>query len=352
MSDPKANFLDVLEKPLAPQALQAAAARCASASRKASTEEDRLCIAATLAHAAFLAPDRIVELYDALAAGWTGAAVKGKPIPRLQQEAEPAPDGLWDAYWEIVEDGKAGKLDALSITSRTAGLGGFLSPASVARIANFASSFDGVDEAAAGPMPGLITLETLAACPAGSLGRQFHDLIVDNKFDLEVLDRDEIGLANLPQPLAYLNTRMLQAHDLWHITGNYETTALHEIAISAFQMAQFGHNYSAQFLSITAVIGADAPGPAYRVLMDTITSAWIHGRRSPALILIPWEDVWHFSVDRIRELYGLQPYKSPHPPALVERGQAVGDKLRLLSNLIQRVRTMFGKPRDGSALSS
>lgn len=332
----KSQFLNALDAPLPPGALKSAASRCASSGNK-SDQADRLKIAATLAHGAFLAPDRIAETYDALASGWTEKRIDAPPIQPLGCPPEPSPRGLWDAYWDVVEDAKAGKLDALSITARTAALGKFMTAGTVGRIAEYASKFEGVDEAAAGPMPGLITLETLAACPPRSLGRQFHDLIVENKLDLEVLDRDEIGLSDLPQPLAYLNTRMLQAHDLWHITGGYETTALHEIAISAFQMAQFGHNYSAQFLSITAVLGADARGPAYSVLMDTITSAWVHGRQSPALILIPWEDVWQQPVETIREAYGITPYDSPHAPALIERGHSPTHKLEFVRGIFQRL---------------
>ncbi|MCZ4296462.1 Coq4 family protein [Henriciella marina] len=349
MEEMKSQFLEALEAPLPPDALRAAATRCASTSNP-SDKADRLAIAATLAHVAFLEQDRIAETYDALAAGWSGTPVDAAPIYSFARPAEPSPEGLWDAYWGVVEDGKAGKLDALSITARTAELGKFMTPQTLDRIAEYASRFEGVDEAAAGPMPELITLETLAACPKGSLGRQFHDLIVDNKFDLEVLDRDAIGLSDLPQPLAYLNTRMLQAHDLWHITGGYETTALHEIAISAFQMAQFGHNYSAQFLSITAVLGADAPGPGYAILMDTITSAWRHGRQSPALILIPWEDVWHQPVETIRGQYSLTTYDSPHPPGLIERGQAISQKLERVKDFVQRFRRGLSRTFNGGTV--
>jgi ubiquinone biosynthesis protein Coq4 len=348
MTEMKSKFLEALDQPLQPACLKAAASRCSSKGKQAN-KTDRLDIAATLAHVAFLAPDRIAETYDALASGWTGNAIKAAPIQSFGRPPEPSPAGLWDAYWSVVEDGKAGKLDALSITARTAALGKSMTPETLSRIAEYASSFEGVDEAAQGPMPELITLETLAACPRGSLGRNFHDLIVDNKFDLEVLDRDEIGLADLPQPLAYLNTRMLQAHDLWHITGGYETTSLHEIAISAFQMAQFGHNYSAQFLSITAVLGADAPKPAFGILMDTITSAWIHGRQSPALILIPWEEVWHQPVEQIRATYGLTPYDSPHPPALIERGQAIQLKFERFTEFFHRLRRGLWRTAKGEA---
>ena len=327
----KRQFLEAVEAPATRRELAGLARRCREAGNRASAR-DRMVIAGTLAHVAFLAPDRTAEMYDALAEGWLGRSVKAAPIEPFDRAPEPAPEGLWDEYWGIVEDGLAGNLDALSITQRTAALGKYFSDTATARVAEMSYLFDGVAEAAAGDMPGLIRLSTLAACPGGSLGRQFHDLIVENKFDLEVLDRSEIAVEALPQPLAYLNTRMLQAHDLWHITAGYETTALHEIAISAFQMAQFGHNYSAQFLSLTSVIGALVPARGYRYLMDTIATAWVHGRETPALILVPWEQVWEQPIETIRRSYGIEPYDRAHPADLIERGRAVSERLSAVIN--------------------
>ncbi|MEO0981708.1 MAG: Coq4 family protein [Pseudomonadota bacterium] len=211
----------------------------------------------------------------------------------------------------------------------------------VARVAEMSHRYAGVTEAAARPLPEQIKLETLAAQPPGSLGRQFHDLIVDNTFDLEVLDRDALGLSGLPKPLDYLNTRILQAHDLWHITAGYETTALHEIAISGFQMAQFGHNYSAQFLSVTAAVGALSPAYGYKILMDTITSAWVHGRETPPLIAIQWEEVWDKPTDKIRRDHGVTPYQRPYPANLIERSRPVADLVGKVSRAMGAVARPF-----------
>ena len=338
----KARFQASVEAPVTRDKLVVLARRCADAGGKASAQ-DRMDIAAALAQTAFLAPDRTAEIYDALAEGWCGRVVNAHPIEGFDRPPELAPEGLWDEYWGIVEDGLAGELDALSITQRTAALGHHSNEAAIARIAEMSHMFEGVTEAASGDLPDLIKLSTLAACPKGSLGAEFHDLIVDNKFDLEVLDRTEIGIGKLPKPLDYLNTRMLQAHDLWHITAGYQTTALHEIAISAFQMAQFGHNYSAQFLSITAVIGALGPGKSYRFLMDTITSAWIHGRESPALISIAWEEVWDQPVEKIRRTYGIKAYESPYPADIIERNQGVMEKIDFVKGLLRRLMAPFSR---------
>lgn len=338
----KSQFLSCVETPVGASELALLANRCQSAGRKASPS-DRIEIAAALAHTAFLAPDKTAENYDALTQGWLGRNIQSPSIACFDGPAEPVPSGLWKTYWNIVEDGLAGKLDALTITQRTAALGHYSTAQSIARIAKSSYQYKGVAEAGAREMPELIKLETLEACAPESLGRLFHDLIVENKFDLEVLDRTEIGLSALPAPLEYLNTRMLQAHDLWHITAGYETTALHEIAISSFQMAQFGHNYSAQFLSIVGVIGALSPARSYGILMDTITDAWIHGRETQAMILIPWEEVWNQPVEKIRADYAIKPFKARHRADIIEHGQALQQKIERFTSLIRKLLWRNGK---------
>jgi ubiquinone biosynthesis protein Coq4 len=169
--------------------------------------------------------------------------------------------------------------------------------------------------------PRRVRLETLARCPPGSLGGQFHALIVDNGFDLEVLDRDALGLDKLPPPLDYLNARILQCHDLWHITGGYRTTALHEVAISAFQLGQFGHHYSSMFLGMVLTRVAFERPEGGAIMLPTILSAWTHGRRTPPLLGVDWEAVWDKPLDQVRRNLGVTPYVSPFPADLFEQLQ-------------------------------
>ena len=136
---------------------------------------------------------------------------------------------------------------------------------------------------------------------------------------LEVLDRDALGRAKLPPPLDYLNVRILQCHDLWHIVGDYHTTALHEVAISAFQLSQFGHNYSAQFLAFVVARAALKRPESVGLLLEMILSGWRHGRASPQLLGVVWPDVWDLPTDRVRARLGISPYQSPFPPDLVEQ---------------------------------
>ena len=280
-------------------------------------------LAAALAHAAFIAPDRTADIYDHAAAGWFGKPVKGPVIaPSVRGPwSEPLPQTFWDSFWGLVEDTGSG-MGAAVVTTRTAALGACLPSDFAARLAPACAAYPGVVEAAAKGVPGRFRLEDLAACPDGSLGNAFYRLIVDNNFDLEVLDRDALNLSALPSPLNYLNARILQAHDLWHLVGGYRTTGLHEVAISGFQLGQFGHGYSAMFLAMVAASTALRDSPAAPILWETILGSWVHGRETPALIGAPWETLWMRPVDDIRAQLGVTPYASPFPADLFEQAIA------------------------------
>ncbi|MGA1343915.1 MAG: Coq4 family protein [Hyphomonas sp.] len=318
-----------VSQPFEADAVAQTARRLASA-KSSATPADRADLAALLARTAFLEPDRTGEVYDALALGWLGRPVKAAALGTLSRPPLGVPAGLFEAWWAVAEDLAAGRLDALAVTQRTAALGGLLPKESEVRLAEMSYLWPGVRDVADRPLPEPVRLEEIAACPPGSLGRAFHDLIVENRFDLEVLDRNAIGLSRLEKPLDYLNTRILQSHDLWHIIAGYETTSLHELAISAFQLAQFGHSYSAQFLAVSAATGALSPAFAWPVLMDTMMTAWVHGRETLPLMTLEWEQLWHLTPRQIRDQYGIRPYRRPWRADIVETRRPLRDTMTLL----------------------
>ena len=275
-------------------------------------------IAAQCISVATAVPERLVEVYDGLAEGWLGRAPDGAAVG-ADARAGAVPGPLWDALWELVLDPDAGR-DPADITVRTAALTGLLPPEFHRRVAAMALRYPGVAEASAAGVPPRFTLEALAACPAGSLGGQLHSLVVDDGFDLEVLDRDALDLADLPRPLDYLNIRILQCHDVWHLVAGYETTGLHEVAISAFQMAQFGHQYSSMFLGMVLTkVAFTEPFEGMGFLLDTVLSAYTHGRQTPPLLGVEWEAIWDRPVADIRSAQGVEPYDSPYPAGLLEQ---------------------------------
>lgn len=277
-------------------------------------------LAALWLHAAVAAPERLAAIYDASAEGWLGVAPRA-PLVELAGEPAPIAPEFWGAFWTLVRASNEVP-DPAGVTQRTAALAGMVGPEIQTKIARIAMVYPGVREAAAQGYPERFTLEALARAPKGSLGAAFHDLIVDNGFDLEVLDRETLGVADMEPPLDYLNARILQCHDLWHLLAGYRTTGLHEIAISGFQAAQFGHHYSSMFLAMVLAKSAFGQPLGVGLMLDVILSAWTHGRQSPSLMPLDWPAIWHNDAQDIRAGLGLAAYASPYPADLFEQLRA------------------------------
>jgi ubiquinone biosynthesis protein Coq4 len=275
-------------------------------------------VGASLLHVATIAPERLADAYDDLTEGWLGRRPDAPAISGDGSAPGALPEGFFPALWAMVDDPDLGR-DPADITVRTAALAGLLPDELFERVAAFAPRWPGVVEAASQGIPSRFELADLAACPADSLGGRLHSLVVDDGFDLEVLDRDALGLSGLLPPLDYLNTRILQCHDVWHEVAGYDTTGLHEIAISGFQMAQFGHHYSSMFLAmVTTTAAFTQPVEASHLLYDTVLTAYLHGRETPSMLGVAWEEIWDQPMDEIRGRLGVEPYASPYPADLLE----------------------------------
>jgi ubiquinone biosynthesis protein Coq4 len=273
-------------------------------------------VAALALYVAIVAPEPLVDVYDGLCESWLGTAPVG-PTVSAPAAIGAVSDELWEGLRGLVFDSDAGR-DPADITVRTAVLTEHLSPAFHERVAAMALRYPGVAQAAAAGVPSRFILDDLAGCPRDSLGGSVHSFVVDNGFDLEVLDRDSLGLTDLPFPLDYLNIRILQCHDVWHLVAGHKTSGLHEVSVSGFQMAQFGHQYSSMFLGMVLAKMAFTQPDAVAFTLDTILTGYRHGRETRPLVGVDWPTVWDRPIPEIRELLGVTPYDSPYPPWLLE----------------------------------
>ncbi|MCX2978589.1 Coq4 family protein [Candidatus Marimicrobium litorale] len=287
----------------------------AVADAKRGRREGRLQLTAAMAWAAFACPDACPAICDAIASAWLGRG----PIPEVPRGLPEAPieATFWETFWATV-DGPEEGYDAISITVAVAALGDALHEDFGTLAEQHALNHPGAAAAQRNPIPGYTDMSPLATCPEDSLGYALHRLILDNGYDPEVLKRDDIGLQELPRALHYLNARILQMHEVWHLVAGYETTSSGEIAISGFQLAQFGHNYSSMFLAVGMAIGAFKEPHGFNVAMQIISEGLEHGRNSPCMMDINWEDEWNSSLEDIRAKYNIPRYKSVFPQDIIE----------------------------------
>jgi ubiquinone biosynthesis protein Coq4 len=285
------------------------------AAAKRGSAEGRLQLSAVMAWVAYSCPEATMAVYDNITSAWLGSG----PTPEIPSDLEEAPleDSFWQAFWAVI-DGHDEGYDALTITVAVASLANAVHPEMGVLADRLAHSHHGAAEAIKNPIPGHTDIEALSACPSGSLGQSLYQMIIENGYDPEVLDRDAIALSELPHALYYLNARILQMHDVWHLVAGYETTSSNEIAISAFQLAQFGHNYSAMFLAAGMTIATFKEPLGFTVIMQIISEAWQHGREAPVMMNIEWEKEWDNSLDSIRAKHNIPTYQSIFPADLLE----------------------------------
>jgi ubiquinone biosynthesis protein Coq4 len=295
------------------------AARALTAKLKSSLNGgDLKALAALWLHCAAAAPERTPGIYDAAAEGWLGKPVEGPAIRTADASPEPIPAAFWDGLWELVREPRQG-LEAVNLTTKTAALSGLVAPGVAPRVGRSAMAYPGVQAAVAQGVPKRFDVAALRRYPEGSLAADFLGMLAANGFDPEPLDRETLGVEKLPPPLDYLNVRILQCHDLWHLVAGYRTTALHEVAISGFQLAQFGHHYSGMFLAMALTRVAFERPEGGPILLETILSAWVHGRRSPPLLPVKWETLWDKPLADVRARLKIEPYPSPFPADLFEQ---------------------------------
>lgn len=301
---------------------------------KSGDVEARIELAAGLIISAFGNPHLTESVFDQLAQHWlaerypTRAPAASYPMaaatnPTIERcdNATFSPE-FWASLRTLHE--QASSLGPAEFTHRVVELGATLDGDYGQCAEQLACIHPGAAQAQTRTAPPRLRLAELAQHPTNSLATKLHTLLEANGFEPEVIDRQLIGLSALPPALCYLNTRILQMHDVWHLVAGYQTTGLHEIGISAFQLAQFGHNYSAMFLASIVSLGCAKQPEGLPILLQIISEGWLHGRVTTPFMAIAWEDEWHQDIATIRRAHSISPLVSQLPANLLESLAAAG----------------------------
>jgi len=264
-------------------------------------------VAFALPEAGLVAYDRLAELYlDGVPMAFTSRELGDDVARRLATPARLAPE-LPPYLWALLEGG----VDPEQIMARVAALGAAHPVALRDACARAMHQHPGVDEFRRRPPMPRLTMEHLTARAAGTLGETLHRLIVDNGYDLDVLDPETVKgyHPELDDPNRYI----LQTHEIWHLVAGYSTSPGHEVAISGFQLGQFGHPYSRDFLAAAMALTTFTSPVTACFFLQLALEGWRHGRQSPPLTLVDWHRSLDDSLPAIRAREGIAPYQSLIP---------------------------------------
>lgn len=215
-----------------------------------------LSAAMLMAHAAFARPERQIAIFDAIANAWLDLEQGADRTATLRRELSwltaPAdveewqtPRAVWDAFWSVVDaepgaQSTAGAKDnALDFTGRVVVIGMHYDPELLMRCERAHYLHEDVNKLLAQPEVRMTTGD-LRNWPKDSLGTNLLDMLTAKGYDLEVINPDDVMLPPVFAAQNRTNRRILQLHDVWHLFAGFGFTAQGEVAISGFQLAQFG----------------------------------------------------------------------------------------------------------------
>lgn len=165
-----------------------------------------------------------------------------------------------------------------------------------------------------------LELSVLADCAPGSLGRTYHDWIVDNGLTAgiatdyrqfhETLEASGI-LDGMPEPMRFAVLRGFQTHDFLHVMTGYDSSGPGEIALQAFSLAQLQFPYFGMWISVVAAQMTFVRPQMITAMMDAISDGWQRGRATPNLMVERWEDLLDEPLHRVRARSGVIPAPTP-----------------------------------------
>ena len=160
--------------------------------------------------------------------------------------------------------------------------------------------------------------EGLAALPAGTLGRAYHDFMAAHGFSVEGMA--ELGLAGGTRPMSrderWFTERMNTLHDVRHVVAGYGQEPLGELCLLAFRYAQTGHPGMAFFAVVWGLKIARAQRG--QPVVAAVLEGYRRGRRAVWMDDLDWEEMLHQPLAEIRARLGLA------PPSVYDRISAAG----------------------------
>lgn len=161
-----------------------------------------------------------------------------------------------------------------------------------------------------------LDLTEMQAMPSGSLGRTYHDWIVDNGLTAAIATNyrtfhealESAGMLDgMPEPMKYAVLRGFQTHDFQHVITGYDSTGRGEIALQAFCLAQLQFPYFAMWMSVVTTRMTLIDPHMIVPTMDAITDGWRFGRVTPNLQCEKWETMLDHDLTDVRARYGVDP---------------------------------------------
>jgi ubiquinone biosynthesis protein COQ4 len=136
-------------------------------------------------------------------------------------------------------------------------------------------------------IPPVYDLDRLLIYPKDSLGYIYAATLKQTGFDPNL----HAGMT-AESDAKYVELRLSQTHDLWHIVTGFDTSAIGEIGLQAFHLPQFPYPLAAMLVANSLMSSTLLAPEALPDLLEAIVQGWQMGQTAQPLFAQKWEEAW------------------------------------------------------------
>jgi ubiquinone biosynthesis protein COQ4 len=131
-------------------------------------------------------------------------------------------------------------------------------------------------------------LDTLVQYPPDSLGYIYGTAMKTKGFRAE----DLYESTPIYSDASYIEARLSQTHDIWHIVTGFGVSPTEEIGLQAFHLPQFPYPLAVSLLSSSMMSALLFDPQQLPPLLDAIQTGWAMGKNAKSFFAQKWEEAW------------------------------------------------------------
>jgi ubiquinone biosynthesis protein COQ4 len=148
-------------------------------------------------------------------------------------------------------------------------------------------------------------LETLLTYPPDSLGYRYAAHLKKTGFDPNL----HAGMT-AESDAHYVELRLSQTHDLWHVVTGFDTSVTGEIGLQAFHLPQFPYPLGAMLIANSLISSTVREPEGLPRLLDAIAQGFQMGKAAKPLFAQKWEEGWDKPLAQWRAELNIQPIQN------------------------------------------
>ncbi|MBD2166879.1 ubiquinone biosynthesis protein [Calothrix membranacea FACHB-236] len=151
-------------------------------------------------------------------------------------------------------------------------------------------------------IPSNYDLDKLLTYPQKSLGYIYAATIKEKGFDPNL----HTGMT-AESDAQYVELRLSQTHDLWHIVTGFDTSPIGEIGLQAFHLTQFPYPLATMLVANSLMSSTLLAPEELPQLLSAIAQGLQMGKSAKPLFAQKWEEGWEKPLTQWQQELNLQP---------------------------------------------